>query len=96
MAYQKKTITTANIAETKIEDKSKARKYEKDDVIPCKSLTDGKLLVTGEKTGILYRWADYGDVEEIEYQDLVYIINLVLQDLDLLFRMQSLLNSIQN
>ena len=74
MAYQKKTTTTANITETKVEDKSKARKYEKDDVIPCKSLTDGKLLVTGEKTGILYRWADYGDVEEIEYQDLVYMI----------------------
>lgn len=52
MAYQKKTTTTANITETKVEDKSKARKYEKDDVIPCKSLTDGKLLVTGEKTGI--------------------------------------------
>lgn len=75
MAYQKKATTTANnITETKVEDKPKVRKYEKEDVIPCKSLTDGKLLVTGEKTGILYRWADYGDVEEIEYQDLVYMI----------------------
>ena len=32
MAYQKKTVTTANnITETKVEDKPKARKYEKED-----------------------------------------------------------------
>ena len=49
MAYQKKTTTTANITETKVEDKSKARKYEKDDVIPCKSLTDGKMGIDVKK-----------------------------------------------
>ena len=50
------------------------KKYDKEDVIPCKSITNGKLLVTGEKSGLLYRWANYGDVEEIEYQDLIYMI----------------------
>lgn len=77
MAYQKKTVnstSTISKADSKVEDKTNVRQYEKEDVIPCKSLTDGLLLVTGERSGILYRWADYGDVEEVEYQDLVYMI----------------------
>ncbi len=50
------------------------RKYENEEGIPCKSITSGLLLVDGEKSGRLYRWGDYGDVEYIEYRDLVYMI----------------------
>lgn len=86
MAYTKKTTTAKKSeAETKtesvisepvsiVESKKTAKTYKKDDVISCKSITNGKLLVTGEKTGILYKWADYGDVEEVEYQDLLFMI----------------------
>lgn len=81
MAYQKKTavpVETKDVeqenVETEIKEEPKIRKYEKEDIIPCRSFTNGKLLVTGEKSGILYRWADYGDIEEVEYQDLVYMI----------------------
>lgn len=81
MAYQKKTATvtedtkkeTSTVAEEKVSTKT-PRKYEKEDVIPCKSITNGKLLVDGDKSGNLYRWADYGDVEEVEYQDLIYMV----------------------
>ena len=77
MAYTKKTtVKTESEVKEKIEDNvasvkdtPTAKKYDKEDVIPCKSITNGKLLVDGEKSGILYRWADYGDVEEIEYWD---------------------------
>ena len=82
MAYTKKTtVKTDSEVKEKIEDNvasvketPTAKKYDKEDVIPCKSITNGKLLVDGEKSGILYRWADYGDIEEIEYQDLIYMI----------------------
>ncbi len=84
MAYQKKATSeasnknivreTVDITEKDTVDKRTVRKYEKEDTIPCKSITNGALLVTGEKSGILYRWADYGDVEDVEYQDLIYMI----------------------
>ena len=81
MAYTKKTVKTESEVKEKIEDNvttvketPTVKKYDKEDVIPCKSITNGKLLVDGEKSGILYRWADYGDIEEIEYQDLIYMI----------------------
>lgn len=50
------------------------KKYDKEEVIECKSITNGKLLVTGEKSKNLYRWANYGDIERVEYQDLIYMV----------------------
>ena len=47
-----------------------ARKYAPTDRIPCRSLTYGELLLTGPKTKLLHTWANYGDVTEMEYQDL--------------------------
>ena len=46
------------------------RKYEASDVIECTSCTAGTLIMIGKKTGNKYIWTDYGDVSEIEYQDL--------------------------
>ena len=48
------------------------KKYNANDLIKCKSIANGELLFVGEKSKILYRWSDYGDVEEVEYQDLLY------------------------
>lgn len=46
------------------------RKYAPGDMIPCRSITYGELLLTGSKTKLLYTWANYGDVTEMEFQDL--------------------------
>lgn len=46
------------------------RKFAPGDMIPCRSITYGELLLTGAKTKLLYTWANYGDVTEMEYQDL--------------------------
>ena len=46
------------------------KKYAPGDMIPCRSITYGELLLTGAKTKLLYTWANYGDVTEMEYQDL--------------------------
>jgi hypothetical protein len=46
------------------------KKYAPDELIPCRSITYGELLLTGAKSRWLYRWANYGDVTEMEFQDL--------------------------
>ena len=64
------------IEETKTESKKEkavaksVRKYSPTDMIPCRSITYGELLLTGAKTKLLYTWANYGDVTDMEFQDL--------------------------
>lgn len=68
----KKNIDTENVNNAK-SDESKAktpRKYAPNDMIPCRSITFGELLLTGTKSRLLYSWANYGDVTEVEFQDL--------------------------
>ena len=75
MANKKENVSDVEtIQEVSQESKKVAvktpRKYEADDMIPCRSLTFGELLLTGSKTKLLYSWANYGDVTEVYYQDL--------------------------
>lgn len=48
--------------------------FNNDDLISCRSLVSGPLYIEGVRTKILYSWADYGDVVDIEYQDLIYMV----------------------
>ena len=70
------TTTTKKVSEVKTtnstQDVKKVtnRKFAADDLIPVRSVTQGELLLPGKKTGIVYRWAAFGDVTAIEYQDL--------------------------
>lgn len=50
--------------------KKATRKYAPNDMISCRSVTFGELLMTGKKSGLLYSWANHGDTTEVEYQDL--------------------------
>lgn len=50
--------------------KKTARKYGPDDMVVCRSVTYGELLLTGAKTKFLYTWANYGDTTEMYFQDL--------------------------
>ena len=52
----------------------KKRVFNKDDLIPCVSITPGEMFFEGEKTHNLYIWANIGFVTEIEYQDLNYAL----------------------
>lgn len=47
-----------------------SRKFAPDDMITCRSVTYGELLLTGVKSKLLYTWANYNDTTEVEYQDL--------------------------
>lgn len=48
----------------------KPKKYAPNDVIECRSVTGGELVLVGDKTKFHYNWADYGDTAYVEYQDL--------------------------
>lgn len=74
------TVDSTSIVETKVVEAEAPvaekvvvpRKFAADELIRCVSITSGELLMIGEKTKSLYRWADRGDEQDIEYQDLIY------------------------
>jgi hypothetical protein len=65
----KKEVNSEEIEVVK-ETKKTPRKYAPDDMITCRSVTFGELLMTGKKSGLLYSWANHGDTTEVEFQDL--------------------------
>ena len=50
--------------------KKTTKKYSSDDLIECRSVTGGELILIGDKSKLQYTWADYGDTAWGEYQDL--------------------------
>lgn len=45
--------------------------FQKDDLIPCTSLFAGTCVLNGKRTGNIYIWDALGEVQEVEYQDLM-------------------------
>ena len=71
MATKKEATVTENIEFVEQEVKKPTpRKYAPDDLIPCRSITYGELLMTGTKSKLMYIWANYNDITEVEFQDL--------------------------
>lgn len=50
--------------------KKVTKKYSPNDLIECRSVTGGELILIGDKSRLQYTWADYGDTAWVEYQDL--------------------------
>ena len=46
------------------------KKYSPNDLIECRSVTGGELILIGDKSKLQYTWSDYGDTAWVEYQDL--------------------------
>lgn len=82
----KKTITTAKTAtktaipkeESVVEVEAKKpesviekKQFKDDDKIQCMSITAGKYVFVGDKSGEVYRWISDGDVADVRYSDLV-------------------------
>lgn len=74
----KKVEVPENKIETKVEAKieveEKVKTYSPEDLIPCRSLVNGALYIEGSRSKILYSWADCGDVVDVEYRDLIYMV----------------------
>ena len=59
---------------TKRAPKKVKREFKETDGILCRSVTSGKLIMVGRKTGMKYEWGDYGREYEVEYRDLVIAV----------------------
>lgn len=46
-------------------------KHDPNELIPCRSVRFGELILIGPKTRMPYHWANEGDIREVEYQDLL-------------------------
>lgn len=47
-----------------------AKSYSDTDFVRCKSITQGKMILGGKKSGAIYVWYAYGDEIDIQYNDL--------------------------
>lgn len=63
-------IDIATSEETKSPTKKVPRKFAPDELITCRSVTYGELLLTAPKSKLLYSWSNYNDTTEVEFQDL--------------------------
>lgn len=74
MAERKNKLTKAKAepaVENVIESVSVKKTYEKDDMIPCRSVTVGELILQSPHDKLdMYRWYGIGDVLDVSYQDL--------------------------
>ena len=79
MATTKKTSTTEEIVNMENSEdvvkpaKKKANKptHDPSELILCRSVRFGELILIGPKTKMRYSWSNEGDIREVEYQDLV-------------------------
>lgn len=73
----KRTTKSQPVEKTGVDvNETEKRVFQPEDLIPCKSITPGELLMEGYKTHFVYKWADYDDVQDVEYQDLMYDIRI--------------------
>lgn len=64
-----------SVVEDKVETRVvEPRKFDNADVISCRSITAGELILNGAKSGSKYVWSNDGDYCEVEYRDLVNLV----------------------
>ncbi len=62
--------TDEPVVKTPAPAKKAPKKYAPNDLIECRSVTGGELILVGQKSQLQYTWADYNDTTWVEYQDL--------------------------
>lgn len=75
MANAKKVISPEEVdiieEEKPVVKKVNKPKHDPNELVPCRSVRFGELMLIGPKTHMRYSWANDGDIREVEYQDLV-------------------------
>lgn len=66
--------TAENVASTEVEVVG-SKVFKDSDLIPCHSVCTGGTYMIGEKTNELYSFAYQGDVQDVEYRDLVSAVH---------------------
>ena len=64
-------ITAVEEVKTTTVKKVNKPKHDPSELIVCRSVVFGELILIGPKTHMRYSWANEGDLREVEYQDLV-------------------------
>ena len=64
-------ITAVEEVKTTTAKKVNKPKHDPSELIVCRSVVFGELILIGPKTHMRYSWANEGDLREVEYQDLV-------------------------
>lgn len=75
----KKTTTTPKAKEHKVEEKEvsaqaeeiKVKEFKNDELIPTKSVFAGSCTLVGRRTRNVYVWETLGEIQYVEYQDLL-------------------------
>lgn len=74
-SMKRTSITTDDIITDVIDTvKEDVKKFKDDDMIACRSVTNGRYFFIGKKSNVPYSWADEGDIEYVEYRDLMYAV----------------------
>ena len=106
-----KKVNDEEVVETATEEvvkptpkKAQAKKFGPSDMIPCRSVCFGELVMEGYKTKLMYTWANAGDVTNVEYQDLQALQSrksrfltdpqFIIEDEELVSQWSSMLKSI--
>jgi hypothetical protein len=77
MANPKKSAQVEEIVDIVVEavqpapKKVNKPKHDPNELISCRSVRFGELMLIGPKTHMSYSWANEGDYRDVEYQDLV-------------------------
>ena len=50
------------------------KKFEQTDLIPCRSITTGLLVMTGIRSGNAYTWFGMGETIDVEYRDVIALV----------------------
>ena len=62
--------STEDVAKT-VSKKVNKPKHDPDELVLCRSVRFGELILIGPKTNMRYSWSNEGDMREVYYQDLV-------------------------
>lgn len=106
-----KKVNAEEVVETTTEEvvktapkKTTPKKFGPSDMIPCRSVCYGELIMEGYKTKLMYTWANAGDVTNVEYQDLQALQSrksrfltdpqFVIEDEDLVSQWSGMLKSV--
>lgn len=77
--FEKKEVVKEEVATKTLSDVTKdikdivvetVKKFNPDDLIPCKSVTPWELVAVGMDKNTVYHWNGYGDVDYVSYRDL--------------------------
>lgn len=74
MATTKKSTTTSEVKSDVVVKNIETKVFQPEDLVMCRSVVSGILYIKGERSNLMYNWADCGDTTGIEYRDLIYMV----------------------